>query len=147
MSAGGGVPALQGQRRLEGAAGVCESCTSSSLLAPCWASLTPPLPPSPQVNTFGATHPLTSLVPSLQEVDPDEAFSSVPYEKGFALLFHLEELLGGPGETHLRVGEGGGGTHLRVEAGPPDGGSLLLRGLHGLRQVLHPAVCLRQRDH
>lgn len=48
------------------------------------------------VNTFGATHPLTSLVPSLREVDPDEAFSSVPYEKGFALLFHLEELLGGP---------------------------------------------------
>lgn len=62
------------------------------------------------MNTFGATHPLTSLVPSLQEVDPDEAFSSVPYEKGFALLFHLEELLGGPGETHLRVGAGGGGT-------------------------------------
>lgn len=80
----------------------------------CWLLLglphcSPP-PPSPQVNTFGAKHPLTSLVPSLQEVDPDEAFSSVPYEKGFALLFHLEELLGGPGETHLRVGAGGGGT-------------------------------------
>ncbi|CAB1333767.1 unnamed protein product [Coregonus sp. 'balchen'] len=33
----------------------------------------------------------------LQEsVDPDDAFSSVPYEKGFALLYHLEELMGGP---------------------------------------------------
>lgn len=48
------------------------------------------------VNTFGANNPLTNLVPSLQEVDPDDAFSSVPYEKGFALLYHLEELLGGP---------------------------------------------------
>lgn len=57
---------------------------------------------SRQVNTFGANNPLTNLVPSLQEVDPDEAFSSVPYEKGFALLYHLEELLGGPGETRTR---------------------------------------------
>ncbi|XP_056281197.1 leukotriene A-4 hydrolase [Pseudoliparis swirei] len=48
------------------------------------------------VNTFGASSPLTQLVPSLQDVDPDDAFSSVPYEKGFALLYHLEELLGGP---------------------------------------------------
>ncbi|KAK5877208.1 hypothetical protein CesoFtcFv8_026474 [Champsocephalus esox] len=48
------------------------------------------------VNTFGANNPLTNLVPSLQDVDPDDAFSAVPYEKGFALLYHLEELLGGP---------------------------------------------------
>uniref|UniRef100_A0A3Q3GW40 Leukotriene A-4 hydrolase n=1 Tax=Labrus bergylta TaxID=56723 RepID=A0A3Q3GW40_9LABR len=48
------------------------------------------------VNTFGSNNPLTNLVPSLQDVDPDDAFSSVPYEKGFALLYHLEELLGGP---------------------------------------------------
>lgn len=52
-----------------------------------------------QVNTFGANNPLTNLVPSLQDIDPDDAFSSVPYEKGFALLYHLEELLGGPGNT------------------------------------------------
>uniref|UniRef100_A0A669F6I1 Leukotriene A4 hydrolase n=1 Tax=Oreochromis niloticus TaxID=8128 RepID=A0A669F6I1_ORENI len=49
-----------------------------------------------QVNTFGANNPLTNLVPSLQDVNPDDAFSSVPYEKGFALLYHLEEQLGGP---------------------------------------------------
>ncbi|XP_006633419.1 leukotriene A-4 hydrolase [Lepisosteus oculatus] len=48
------------------------------------------------VNTFGANNPLTNLVPNLHEVDTDEAFSSVPYEKGFALLYHLEELMGGP---------------------------------------------------
>lgn len=54
-----------------------------------------------QVNTFGANNPLTNLVPSLQEVDPDDAFSSVPYEKGFALLYHLEELVGGPGNAQI----------------------------------------------
>ncbi|XP_005734264.1 leukotriene A-4 hydrolase isoform X1 [Pundamilia nyererei] len=48
------------------------------------------------VNTFGANNPLTNLVPSLQDVSPDDAFSSVPYEKGFALLYYLEEQLGGP---------------------------------------------------
>lgn len=48
------------------------------------------------INTFGANNPLTNLVPSLQDVCPDEAFSSVPYEKGFALLYYLEELMGGP---------------------------------------------------
>lgn len=58
-----------------------------------------------QVNIFGANNPLTNLVPSLQDVDPDDAFSSVPYEKGFALLYHLEELMGGPGNTwtHERI--------------------------------------------
>ncbi|XP_065121838.1 leukotriene A-4 hydrolase [Paramisgurnus dabryanus] len=48
------------------------------------------------VKQFGANNVLTNLVPNLDEVDTDEAFSSVPYEKGFALLYHLEELLGGP---------------------------------------------------
>ncbi|MBN3288974.1 LKHA4 hydrolase, partial [Polypterus senegalus] len=48
------------------------------------------------IHTFGDKNPLTNLVPNLHEVDTDEAFSSVPYEKGFALLYHLEEQLGGP---------------------------------------------------
>lgn len=34
----------------------------------------------------------------MRGADPDEAFSTVPYEKGFALLFYLETLLGGPGK-------------------------------------------------
>lgn len=38
---------------------------------------------------------LTALIPDLSGVDPDDAFSSVPYEKGFNLLFYLETLLGG----------------------------------------------------
>ncbi|KAL8615198.1 hypothetical protein ACOMHN_029214 [Nucella lapillus] len=40
--------------------------------------------------------PYTRLIPDLTGVDPDDAFSTVPYEKGFALLFHLENILGGP---------------------------------------------------
>lgn len=40
---------------------------------------------------------MTALVPDLTGVDPDDAFSSVPYEKGQALLWVLEELVGGPG--------------------------------------------------
>ncbi|XP_005106910.1 leukotriene A-4 hydrolase isoform X2 [Aplysia californica] len=39
--------------------------------------------------------PYTKLVPDLRGVDPDDAFSAVPYEKGFALLNFLQTLLGG----------------------------------------------------
>ncbi|XP_041349920.1 leukotriene A-4 hydrolase-like [Gigantopelta aegis] len=47
------------------------------------------------VNTL--ENPLyTKLIPDLKGVDPDDAFSIVPYEKGFALLFYLETLVGGP---------------------------------------------------
>ncbi|KAI9207265.1 peptidase family M1-domain-containing protein [Polychytrium aggregatum] len=38
----------------------------------------------------------TALVPELGGVDPDDSFSSVPYEKGFNLLYYLEVQLGGP---------------------------------------------------
>lgn len=48
------------------------------------------------VDTFGPTNPLTALVPEITGVDPDDAFSSVPYEKGANLLWYLETLLGGP---------------------------------------------------
>jgi leukotriene-A4 hydrolase len=37
---------------------------------------------------------LTALVPDLTDVDPDDAFSSVPYEKGFTLLVRLEKIVG-----------------------------------------------------
>ena len=37
---------------------------------------------------------LTALVPDLTNVDPDDAFSSVPYEKGFSLLVMIEQLVG-----------------------------------------------------
>ncbi|RLV94466.1 Leukotriene A-4 hydrolase [Spathaspora sp. JA1] len=37
----------------------------------------------------------TKLVWDLQGQDPDDAFSKIPYEKGFFFLFHLETKLGG----------------------------------------------------
>lgn len=105
------VPPVQGHGRLEGPAGFGENLEQTLVLEPggalrffevpggSWSWRRANLPPAaPQVKTFGVDNPLTNLVPSLQEVDPDDAFSSVPYEKGFALLYHLEELLGGPGE-------------------------------------------------
>uniref|UniRef100_A0A7S3RQH5 Peptidase M1 leukotriene A4 hydrolase/aminopeptidase C-terminal domain-containing protein n=2 Tax=Emiliania huxleyi TaxID=2903 RepID=A0A7S3RQH5_EMIHU len=47
------------------------------------------------VSQFGATSPLTALVPPLDGIDPDDAFSAVPYEKGLALLNHLTSVAGG----------------------------------------------------
>lgn len=40
--------------------------------------------------------PLTALVPDLTETDPDDAFSHVPYEKGYLFLYLLEDAVGGP---------------------------------------------------
>lgn len=48
------------------------------------------------VDNFGVDSPLTALNPTLNDVDPDDAFSSVPYEKGHTLLYYLETLVGGP---------------------------------------------------
>ncbi|XP_075526195.1 leukotriene A-4 hydrolase isoform X3 [Dermacentor variabilis] len=48
------------------------------------------------IETLGVDNPLTCLVPRLSGVHPDEAFSSVPYEKGHTFLYYLETLLGGP---------------------------------------------------
>ncbi|KAL8689522.1 MAG: hypothetical protein Q9224_004623, partial [Gallowayella concinna] len=46
------------------------------------------------VDQFGADHEFTKLVVNLKGKDPDDAFSSIPYEKGFHLLYHLEKLVG-----------------------------------------------------
>jgi leukotriene-A4 hydrolase len=48
------------------------------------------------VELFGKDSPLTSLVVNLNDTDPDDAFSSIPYEKGYNFLFYLEKCLGGP---------------------------------------------------
>eukprot|EP01116_Phalansterium_solitarium_P022122 TRINITY_DN7190_c0_g2_i1.p2 TRINITY_DN7190_c0_g2~~TRINITY_DN7190_c0_g2_i1.p2 ORF type:complete len:606 (-),score=250.62 TRINITY_DN7190_c0_g2_i1:216-2033(-) len=48
------------------------------------------------VALYGPEHNFTSLTPLLKDIDPDDAFSSVPYEKGFQFLFYLERLVGGP---------------------------------------------------
>eukprot|EP00730_Choanoeca_flexa_P014807 TRINITY_DN6608_c0_g1_i1.p1 TRINITY_DN6608_c0_g1~~TRINITY_DN6608_c0_g1_i1.p1 ORF type:complete len:624 (+),score=155.98 TRINITY_DN6608_c0_g1_i1:60-1874(+) len=47
------------------------------------------------VDVFGEGNPLTALCPRIDEnTDPDDAFSSVPYEKGSNLLYYLETKLG-----------------------------------------------------
>ena len=46
------------------------------------------------INNFGEDHEFTKLVIDLKGKDPDDAFSSIPYEKGFTFLFHLENVLG-----------------------------------------------------
>lgn len=46
---------------------------------------------------MGSSNPMTCLVPDLTGIDPDDSFSVVPYEKGQAFLWYLEELVGGPG--------------------------------------------------
>lgn len=48
------------------------------------------------LEVFGQDNPLTALHVNLKDVDPDDAFSSVPYEKGSNFLFFLENLVGGP---------------------------------------------------
>lgn len=51
---------------------------------------------SDAVNHFGSDHEFTRLVVDLKGKDPDDAFSSIPYEKGFNFLFYLENLVGKP---------------------------------------------------
>ena len=42
------------------------------------------------INDFGKEHVFTKLIPDLECKDPDDAFSSVPYEKGYTFLSYLE---------------------------------------------------------
>lgn len=53
-----------------------------------WKSLTD------SIDHFGHDHEFTKLVLDLKGKDPDDAFSSIPYEKGFNFLFHIENLVG-----------------------------------------------------
>ena len=46
------------------------------------------------IKFFGEEHEFTQMVVDLGGKDPDDAFSSVFYEKGFVFLYHLETLLG-----------------------------------------------------
>ncbi|KAL9001529.1 MAG: hypothetical protein Q9169_000104 [Polycauliona sp. 2 TL-2023] len=49
---------------------------------------------SDSVRDFGDEHDFTKLIVNLKGKDPDDAFSTVPYEKGFHFLYYLEKLLG-----------------------------------------------------
>jgi leukotriene-A4 hydrolase len=46
------------------------------------------------VERLGKDHEFTKLIVDLKGKDPDDAFSSVPYEKGFVFLYYLENLIG-----------------------------------------------------
>ncbi|KAJ2898119.1 Leukotriene A-4 hydrolase-like protein [Zalerion maritima] len=46
------------------------------------------------VERYGADHEFTKLVIKLEGEDPDDAFSTIPYEKGFHFLYYLERLVG-----------------------------------------------------
>ncbi|CAI5446972.1 unnamed protein product [Caenorhabditis angaria] len=48
----------------------------------------------PTVKTWGPDHEFTKLIQKLGNIDPDEAFSSIPYEKGSALLLTIEQAIG-----------------------------------------------------
>jgi leukotriene-A4 hydrolase len=48
------------------------------------------------VQALGHSNPLTQLVVDLRGVDPEDAFSRVPYEKGSNFLYFLEQKVGGP---------------------------------------------------
>ncbi|EOD43505.1 putative leukotriene a4 hydrolase protein [Neofusicoccum parvum UCRNP2] len=46
------------------------------------------------VERLGTDHEFTKLIVDLKGKDPDDAFSSIPYEKGFNFLYYLEKLVG-----------------------------------------------------
>jgi leukotriene-A4 hydrolase len=46
------------------------------------------------IDRYGEDHPYTKLVVDLKGNDPDDAFSTIPYEKGFHALYAFELLLG-----------------------------------------------------
>ena len=50
------------------------------------------------MEELGPENPYTRLVVDLTGIDPDDAFSCIPYEKGHAFLLYLEQHLGGPGK-------------------------------------------------
>lgn len=49
---------------------------------------------SDAVDLFGHDHEFTKLIINHKGIDPDDAFSTVPYEKGFHFLYYLEKLVG-----------------------------------------------------
>ncbi|KAM7197350.1 leukotriene A-4 hydrolase [Naviculisporaceae sp. PSN 640] len=46
------------------------------------------------VNGYGKDHEFTKLVINHKAIDPDDAFSTVPYEKGFHFIWYLDRLVG-----------------------------------------------------
>lgn len=68
--------------------------------ATCPASLDTPrvancrhAPPEDAIEEFGAGHEFTKLCINHDGIDPDDAFSTVPYEKGFHMVYYLDCLV------------------------------------------------------
>ena len=55
------------------------------------------------IKVMGENGPFTSLVTNLTGINPDEAYSQIPYAKGSMFLWYLEEIVGGPGVYNLLV--------------------------------------------
>ncbi|KAJ1800579.1 Leucyl aminopeptidase yscIV, partial [Coemansia sp. RSA 2399] len=57
------------------------------------------------IEFYGKDSALTALVPNLAGIDPDDAYSTIPYDKGAHLLYYLEQYLGGPDvfEPYMRA--------------------------------------------
>jgi leukotriene-A4 hydrolase len=49
---------------------------------------------SDSVAGYGPDHEFTKLVINLKGQDPDDAFSTIPYDKGYVFLDYLERLVG-----------------------------------------------------
>ncbi|KAK3365849.1 leukotriene A-4 hydrolase [Lasiosphaeria ovina] len=46
------------------------------------------------IGEFGKDHEFTKLCINHKDIDPDDAFSTVPYEKGFHFVWYLDRLVG-----------------------------------------------------
>ncbi|KAL9092077.1 MAG: hypothetical protein Q9159_001076 [Coniocarpon cinnabarinum] len=75
------------ERRIQAAVNGGEAARGFSAIIG-WKALTD------SIHEFGEDNEYTKLIPDLKGKDPDDAFSSIPYEKGFAFLMFLETLLG-----------------------------------------------------
>ena len=54
-----------------------------------------------QILNFGESHDYTSLHPYLVGVNFDDAFSDIPYEKGYNFLYHIEQLINNEAKEDL----------------------------------------------
>lgn len=52
------------------------------------------LHPEDAIQEYGKDHEYTQLSIPHKGIDPDDAFSTVPYEKGFHMIYYLERLVG-----------------------------------------------------
>lgn len=48
------------------------------------------------VDTFGKDHAYSAMSPILNHAHPDDAYSRIPYDKGFIFLTYLEHQIGRP---------------------------------------------------